>query len=144
AVLKEAPTSSAPSEAPLVEELTRLREMMQGAKTEDQPALTQQWNRQVALLEQLRAARQAPQVDPGSPYFAHLRLRENGNERDIMLGKGTRLQRGVRIVDWRNAPISRIFYRYQQGDQYEEEIAGRSLTGEVVARRTVTIRSQRL
>ncbi len=143
-LLTEAPTSSAPSESSLVEELTRLREMMQGAKTEDQPALLQQWNRQVALLEQLRAARQAPQVNPDSPYFAHLRLKENGVERDVLLGKATRLQRGVRIVDWRNAPISRIFYRYQQGDEYEEEIAGRTLSGEVVARRTVTIRSRRL
>lgn len=143
-LLSEIPTTSAPSEAGLVEELSRLREMMQGAKTEDQPALLQQWNRQVALLEQLRAARQAPQVNPDSPYFAHLRLREASVERDILLGKATRLQRGVRIVDWRNAPISKIFYRYQQGDDFEEEIAGRTLSGEVVARRTVTIRDRKL
>ena len=39
----------------------------------------EQWNRQSALLDQLRASRQAPQVDRDSPYFAHLRLRENGN-----------------------------------------------------------------
>ncbi len=143
-LLSESPTTSAPSEAGLVEELSRLREMMQGAKSEDQPALLQQWNRQVALLEQLRAARQAPQVNRDSPYFAHLRLRESAAERDILLGKATRLQRGVRIVDWRNAPISKIFYRYQQGDEYEEEIAGRTLSGEVVARRTVTIRDRKL
>jgi len=143
-LLTEIPTQSSPSEASLVEELSRLREMMQGSKTEDQPALLQQWNRQVALLEQLRAARQAPQVNPESPYFAHLRLKENDVERDILLGKATRLQRGVRIVDWRNAPISKIFYRYQQGDEYEEEIAGRTLSGEVMARRTVTIRDRKL
>ena len=34
----------------------------------------------------------------------------------------------MRIVDWRHAPISRLFYRYQQGDEYEEEIAGRVAT----------------
>src|SRR5512143_2533057 len=125
--------------------LAQLREMLRdGEKAEDHAALLEQWNRQSALLEQLRAARQAPQVDPESPYFAHLRLRENGTERDILLGKATRLQRGVRIVDWRNAPISRIFYRYQQGEPYEEEIAGRVMTGEVAARRTVTIRNRKL
>ena len=144
-LLNEAPTTAAPSDAPLLEELATLREMLRdGEKTEDHAALLEQWNRQSALLEQLRAARQAPQVDRDSPYFAHLRLRENGAERDILLGKATRLQRGVRIVDWRNAPTSRIFYRYQQGEPYEEEIAGRVMTGEVVARRTVTIRSQKL
>ena len=145
AVLEEFPTVAGPSEASLVEELTRLREMMrEGEKAEDQAALLDQWNRQSALLEQLRASRQAPQVSRDSPYFAHLRLCENGAERDILLGKATRLQRGVRIVDWRNAPISRIFYRYQQGDEYEEEIAGRTVAGEVTARRTVTIRNQTL
>jgi len=144
-LLNESPTTSAPSEGPLLEELAQLREMLRdGEKAEDHAALLEQWNRQSALLEQLRAARQAPQVDPESPYFAHLRLRENGMERDILLGKATRLQRGVRIVDWRNAPISRIFYRYQQGEPYEEEIAGRVMTGDVVARRTVTIRNRKL
>ncbi|HXQ23580.1 MAG TPA: ATP-binding domain-containing protein [Candidatus Acidoferrales bacterium] len=144
-LLNEFPTTAAPSETAVVEELTRLREMLRdGVKTEDQAALTEQWNRQSALLDQLRAARQAPQVNRESPYFAHLRLRENGNERDILLGKATRLQRGVRIVDWRNAPISRIFYRYQQGEEYEEEIAGRVMTGSVTARRTVTIRDRTL
>jgi DNA helicase-2/ATP-dependent DNA helicase PcrA len=145
ALLQESPTPSGPSETPLMAELANLREMMRdGEKAEDHAALLEQWNRQSALLDQLRAARQAPQVDPNSPYFAHLRLREKGADRDILLGKATRLQRGVRIVDWRNAPISRIFYRYQQGEPYEEEIAGRMMTGEVVARRTVTIRDRRL
>jgi DNA helicase-2/ATP-dependent DNA helicase PcrA len=143
AVLADSPAPSGPSEASVVAELERLREMLrEGEKTEDQAALLQQWDRQTALLQQLRTSRQAPQVDPSSPYFAHLRLREKGTERDILLGKATRLQHGVRIVDWRNAPISKIFYRYQQGDEYEEEIAGRTLNGEVVARRTVAIRNR--
>ena len=145
AVLRETPTSGTPSEASVVAELARLREMMrEDHKAEDQAALLEQWHRQSALLEQLRTSRRAPQVDPNCPYFAHLRLREAGAERDILLGKATRLQRGVRIVDWRNAPISRIFYRYQQGEEYEEEIAGRVMSGEVAARRTVTIRDQQL
>src|SRR6185295_6176631 len=76
--------------------------------------------------------------------FAHLRLRERTGEFDVLLGKATWLQGGVQIVDWRHAPISRIFYRCRQGDPYEEEIAGRERSGEVVARRTVAIRDRRL
>ncbi|MFN8625525.1 MAG: AAA family ATPase [Candidatus Binatia bacterium] len=134
-----------PTEESVAAELTRLREMMgEGAKLEDQPALLDQWHRQSALLEQLRASRQAPRVDRGSPYFAHMRLREGRALREVLLGKATWLQRGVRIVDWRNAPISRIFYRYRQGEEYEEEIADRTVNGEVLARRTVTIRERTL
>ncbi|HUI27011.1 MAG TPA: DNA helicase UvrD, partial [Candidatus Kryptonia bacterium] len=116
-VLAETPTTMFPSEASVVEDLRRLREMLrEGEKSEDHAALLQQWDRQSALLEQLRKSREAPQVGRDSPYFAHLRLRENGRAQDILLGKATRLQRGVSIVDWRHAPISRIFYRYRQGD----------------------------
>ncbi len=143
AVLKE-PEATGPSEAALVADLERLREMLRGEKTEDQPALQQQWHRQAALLDQVRASRQAPRVNRSSPYFAHLRVRDDSGEQDILLGTATHLQRGIHIVDWRNAPVSRIFYRYQQGDEYEETIAGRERSGAVLARRTVTIRDQTL
>ena len=32
---------------------------------------------------------------------------------------------GVQIVDWRDAPVSQIYYRYEEGDDYDEELAGR-------------------
>lgn len=138
--LDEAPWVVPPSEAEVVAELVRLRDEIQSAKIEDQPAMLIQYEQHHALLEQLRTSREAPQVDPDSPYFAHLRLKEDDRTRDVCLGKATRIEKGIRIVDWRNAPISRLFYRYQQGDEYEEEMAGRVMTGEIVARRTVTIR----
>ena len=128
--IAEGSTRAAPSESAVVRELERLREQMLASHDPtDRAALSDQWNRQSSLLRQLQSARHSPQVRLDCPYFAHLRLRENGSECDICLGKATLIQRGVRIVDWRNAPISRIFYRYQQGDEYEEEIAGRTVTG---------------
>jgi DNA helicase-2/ATP-dependent DNA helicase PcrA len=141
ATLAATPAPTAPSDASLVRELEHLRDALrESSKTDDQPALVQQWDRQSALLRQLRTAERPAEVDGGSPYFAHMRLRENGAEHDILLGKTTRLLPGTPIVDWRNAPVSRIFYRYRQGEDYEEPIAGRLKTGELVARRTVTIR----
>ncbi len=134
-------TPSVPSEAALVRELETLRdEIREGTKLEDRPALLQQWDRQSALLRQLRSAERPGELDVRSPYFAHLRIRERGREQDILLGKTQRLLPGLPIVDWRNAPVSRIFYRYRQGEAYEEEIAGRTREGEVTVRRTVTIR----
>ncbi|MCO4744706.1 MAG: ATP-binding domain-containing protein [Proteobacteria bacterium] len=143
-LLEEQPYDLPPSEAGIVAELLRIRDEIVDAKEEDKGALMEQYHRQIALLEQLREARKRPQVDPDSPYFAHIRLRENGRERDLCLGKATRIQRGIRIVDWRDAPISKIFYRYQQGEEYEEDIGERALIGEVVARRTVAIRGGKL
>ena len=141
ALLEELPAPRTPSEEPVVRELERLREVLiSGRERKDLMALTEQWHRQSSLLRQLRRSRENASVDPRSPYFAHLRLREEDGERDLCLGRATCIERGVRIVDWRNAPVSRIFYGYRQGDDYEESFGGRTRAGEVVARRTVRIR----
>jgi DNA helicase-2/ATP-dependent DNA helicase PcrA len=134
------------SEAEIVRELARIRELLvSGEETKDRPLLEDEWSRYQALLAQLRRGREGRAgVDLDSPYFAHLRLRDERGERDLCLGKATRIEEGLRIVDWRNAPISRVFYRYQQGDEYEETMGGRLHTGVVVARRSVGIRHARL
>ncbi len=144
-LLKEIAQPVEPDEAPIVRELEGIREqLLSRSDNKDTGALTQQWNRQSALLAQLRSARGGARVDLGSPYFAHLRLRENGRERDLCLGRATCIEGGLRIVDWRNAPISKIFYRYQQGEEYEEKLGDRVHTGAVIARRTVDIRESKL
>lgn len=137
--LDEVPYDVPPSESELLDELVRLREEIATAKEEDKASIMAQYDRQYALLQQLRATRDKPQVDPASPYFAHVRLSEDGRSRDLFLGKATRLDHGLRIVDWRNAPVSRIFYAYEQGDVYEETFGTRLLEGTVEARRTLTI-----
>lgn len=138
-VIAERPVIEPPSRQEIVEELVRLREEIPHAKEEDKPMLMGQYNDLFSLLQKIEEISERAQVDPASPYFAHLRLRENDRNRDLFLGKATRLEGGVHIVDWRNAPISSVFYRYQQGEEYEEQIGGRLLVGEVVSRRTVTI-----
>jgi DNA helicase-2/ATP-dependent DNA helicase PcrA len=143
-LLRSTEAAAAPSEESVVRELDHLRETLRGAKAEDRAALLQQWDRQSALLRHLRTATRPDPIDAGTPYFAHLRLRENGREHDVLLGKTTRLLPGLPIVDWRNAPISRVFYRYRQGEEFEEEIADRLREGVVAARRTVTVRASAL
>lgn len=139
--LAEIPPQRTASEIPIVRELERIRErLLSGDENKDHSALTEQYHNQSAILHQLRSAGQVAQVDPASPYFAHLRLEEEGKERDLFLGRATCLQKGVRIVDWRDAPISKIFYSYRQGEDFDEEISGRERQGSVLARRMVRIR----
>ncbi|HSJ95932.1 MAG TPA: 3'-5' exonuclease [Myxococcota bacterium] len=139
--LAEEPGRDDAAEESIVRELERVRALLlSGEEQKDRLALLEQWDRGSALLRQLRASRATPRVDRSSPYFAHMRLLEDGRERDVCLGRATCIRRGVRIVDWRNAPISRLFYRYRQGEPYEEELAGRTVSGQVTARRTVAIR----
>ena len=139
--LEKIPPAKTASEAPILRELERLRErLLSGDENKDLSALTEQYHNQSAILNQLRRAGQAVQVDAGSPYFAHLRLEEEGRKRDLFLGRTTCLEKGVRIIDWRDAPISKIFYSYRQGEEFDEEISGRERQGSVAARRMVRIR----
>lgn len=143
-LLIENPEDAARSEDEVVRELIRLRDEHRDAKEEDKGSLQTQLTQTMAVLDQVRKARERERVDPDAPYFAHLQLSENNTHRDIFLGRATRLSHGLRIVDWRNAPISRLFYQYEEGDEYEEEMAGRVREGHVTVRRNVHIQDGEL
>ncbi len=138
-ILEENPEGVGRSEEELVRELIQLRDDYREAKTEDRGSIQEQLNQLMALLDQHRAARSTASIDIENPYFAHLEVEEDGKRRHVFLGRATRLNHGLRIVDWRNAPISRLFYQYDEGDEYAEEMAGRVREGLVTARRTLHI-----
>jgi DNA helicase-2/ATP-dependent DNA helicase PcrA len=120
--------------------LIELRDQLATAKPEDQGSILEQMHRIEALSRQ-RGKGDSPPVDRKSPYFGHLRLEEAGKRRDVLIGARSYVEPGggVQIVDWRNAPVSRLFYRYEEGDPYEERLGDRNVEGEVLARRTVAI-----
>ena len=120
--------------------LLELRDEVAVAKPEDLPALFEQMHTVGAIRAQ-RGKSVIGFIDLQSPYFGHLRLEESGKRRDILVGPRSYVDgsSGIRIVDWRQAPVSRIFYRYQEGDDYDEELGGREVEGKVLARRSVTI-----
>ena len=120
--------------------LLELRDDVSVAKPEDLPALFEQMHNLGALRAQ-RGRGQVGTIDRGNPYFGHLRLEEGGRRRDVLIGSKSYLDSnaGVRVVDWRQAPVSRIFYRYGETDDYEELLGGRTVEGVVTVRRSVAI-----
>ena len=125
-------------------ELLSLRDQVSEARMEDVPALLAQMERLASISAQRNEMR-ASLVDANNPYFAHLALREsdkNGTrDRDVLIGRTTYIDSSsnIRIVDWRHAPVSQIYYRYAEGDPYEERFGDRDVEGELLVRRTVTI-----
>jgi DNA helicase II / ATP-dependent DNA helicase PcrA len=125
-----------------------LREEIATAKPDDLPSLLEQMHNMGAIRAQ-RGKGTVGQLDAQSPYFGHLRLQEQvsiaGNEtqrrRDVLIGANSYVDAsaGVRIVDWKNAPVSRIFYRYREGDNFEERLGDTHVEGSVVIRRSVAI-----
>ena len=143
-ILEENPRGFDNAEQGLIDQLILLRNEVLIAKEEDLPVLYNQMDQLNASLTAMKATRGQAEVDPSCPYFAHLRLEERGRVRDVYLGKATNLDNGLQIVDWRNAPISKLFYLYSEGDEYEEEFGGQYREGEVLARRIVHINNAKL
>jgi DNA helicase-2/ATP-dependent DNA helicase PcrA len=123
-------------------ELISLRDAINEARLEDIPPLLEEMDRLQGVAAR-RAEVTESHIDPKSPYFGRLLLREGEQKREILIGRGTYLdsRTGVRIVDWRDAPVSRLYYRYEEGDDYDEEFGGREVNGEVVTRRSLAISS---
>ncbi len=121
--------------------LLDLRDQIAQARLEDVPPLVQEMERLQVLAARLRDATTEVQIDANSPYFGRLVLEENGRKREVLIGRGTYLdtQAGIRIVDWRDAPVSRLFYRYDEGADYDEEFGGREVSGTVQVRRSLVI-----
>ena len=124
------------------EELVALRDQIAEARNEDVAALVAQMLR-TAGAAAVDLPKVTGAVDPNTPYFGHLRLEEDGRRRDVLIGKRGLVDRaaGVVIVDWRNAPVSRLYYRYEEGDDYEEELGEKVKEGTVLVRRTVSFRA---
>ena len=121
-------------------ELISLRDAINEARLEDIPPLLEEMERLQGVAAR-RAEVTESHIDPKSPYFGRLVLQEGEQKREILIGRGTYLdsRTGVRIVDWRDAPVSRLYYRYDEGDDYDEEFGGREVTGEVITRRSLAI-----
>lgn len=122
--------------------LIELRDAIAEAKEEDVPSLIDQMH-QVAALSRKRGKGRSLPIDPKNPYFGHLRLKEarSGRQRDVLIGRHTLLDDGdgVTIVDWRNAPVSRLYYRYEEEDEYEEDFDDRTIQGEILVRRSLAV-----
>jgi DNA helicase-2/ATP-dependent DNA helicase PcrA len=132
--------------------MLELRDEVAVAKPEDLPALFEQMHHLGALRAQ-RGRSISGSVDKASPYFGHMRLEETvpaserrpgaspRRKRDVLIGTRSYVDsgEGIKIVDWRHAPVSRIYYRYGEGDDYEEELGDRIIEGSMVLRRGVSI-----
>lgn len=126
-------------------ELLALRDQLRDARMEDIPPIIEEMER-LQQVAKRRAEVTLGAVDVNAPYFGRLVLSENDKKREVLIGRATFVdpKTGIRIVDWRDAPISRVFYRYEEGDPYEEAFGDRDVEGEVIIRRSLAIQTARL
>lgn len=76
-----------------------------------------------------------------NPYFARIQLEEDeaGRTKTIEYKLGFSANPDLRIIDWRKAPVSKLYYEYKEGDEYLEEILGRERAGKVLLRNRIEV-----
>ncbi len=116
----------------LARELTA--EMVATTRDEDKMALAN--DEAVAHgLTKLRAGKTSDLEElVKQPYFARVTTKEDGRQIEFKLGMASFPQE--RIVDWRKAPISRLYYDYKEGDEFCVTIQDREREGFVTLRRS--------
>ncbi len=124
------------------DELKSLREEAAAEDEDDVGTLLHE----LAVRQQLSLRSQSAMPDARSPYLAHLRLEEDGELKDYLLGHGTFIdtRQNLRVIDWRVAPMAQVFYRYKEGDHFEEQLPGRLASGTVKLRRVVVVHQGKL
>jgi len=80
------------------------------------------------------------------PYFARFEVEEeiNGAQKRLEYKLGFHANSDCRILDWRKAPISKLYYEYREGDEYFEEIQGKEREGTIAFRNSVDIDKRKL
>jgi len=129
----------------VLKEITDLNESIPDVNSDDLPQIWADLKRLDAILKQLDLIR-TDALDIRNPYFGHMRLKDQQGIKDLYIGTVVYKSSdgSLQIVDWKTSPISLIYYLYEEGDEYEEEIEDRLFTGEVVFKRILKIFSGKL
>lgn len=67
------------------------------------------------------------------PYFARVITKEGARTIEFRLGLASFPDQ--RIIDWRKGPISRLYYDYNEGEEFDEEIQGQERHGVIALKR---------
>ena len=128
------------------ENIIELRDSIKDTLPEDIPSVMAQLERMILVHSHQDKNKFISNLNLENPYFAHIRLREEKRIRDLLIGNQNCFSTYLPcpIVDWKNSPVSKIFYRYREGDEFVEDLGERELEGELVTRRMLFIENGNL
>ncbi|MFT5694656.1 MAG: DNA helicase-2/ATP-dependent DNA helicase PcrA [Myxococcota bacterium] len=114
--------------------MSTLRTDIEDADMDDVAAIAAEAQR-VRATSSLQHSAAGSDIDV--PYFAHMQLETDRGVRDVLLGQTSLIdnKRKVAIVDWRAAPVAEVFFQYTEGEDYAQDLPGRSVEGVLIKRR---------
>ncbi|MFH2129306.1 MAG: UvrD-helicase domain-containing protein [bacterium] len=124
----------------ILEQMATISEQIPEASEDDLSKLNEQLVRLNILLTQEEQVNEDG-VNLNNPYFAHIRLKEKGRTRNLYVGNQVYQTPDfqIQIIDWKVSPIAMIYFLYEEGDEFEEEIDGRLFEGEIELKRIIKV-----
>ena len=124
----------------ILQEIADLNEAIPEVNDDELPQIKAQLNRLDAILNQMNEY-EVGDLDIKNPYFGHMRFEDSKGIKDLYVGSYVfRTSDGmVQVIDWRKSPISMIYFLYEAGDDFEEEIEGRLFEGTMLSKRIIRI-----
>lgn len=121
-----------------------LKEESLSCKEDDLPGIIQQMNLQNQLAERFSTHVSLP--DPTSPFFGHMKIEQDGKVKDVFIGHTAFSHRSTtfKVIDWKKAPIARIFYQYSENDEFTFDLDERTIEGTIFEKSVLTIRDSKL
>lgn len=138
-LIHELPTRNHQLLLDIQENIETLNRDAKEAKSEDIPAIMYQLNHQHHLAKKLSDRDGIP--DLLSPYFGHMKIQQGGKSKDIYLGHASFSDRQIdaKIVDWKEAPIAKVFYGYDEGENFDLELEEREVEGTLLEKAVLTV-----
>ena len=132
----------------LSRETTRARdltsEIVNAGRAEDKQLLASDEAVSHGMVGQKLVEAKALETLLKKPYFARIILEEETDDgpKTIEYKIGYAANPDCRIIDWKKAPLSKLYYEYKEGDDYSETILDRQRDGRVALRNTVDIEAK--
>ena len=123
-----------------LQQLLDLREELACANEDDIPQLSEHMSRLMSLINS-EENQNLNNLEIENPYFARLVTQEETRRRDFYIGTGifSNTKSSVQVVNWKESPIAMLYFRYEEGDEYEEEIGENTIEGEIITKRLLQI-----
>lgn len=143
-IIKHLPNKNFESLKELEVSIAQLNEEVKNAKAEDVPSIMYQLNILHSLAEKLTENNAFP--DALSPYFGHMQIEQEGKQKDLFIGHCALSETGLaeKIVDWKRAPIARVFYQYDKGEDFDLDLEDREVSGKVLDKAVLTVQAGKL
>lgn len=119
--------------------IEQLNNEVKSAKSEDVPSIMYQLNILHSLADKLMENNAFP--DSSSPYFGHLKIEQDKKQKDLYLGHCglSDVSMSEKIIDWKRAPIAKVFYQYDAGEEFDLDLEDREVGGKVIEKAVLTI-----